>query len=183
VAVAGIFGDGEVGGNDGVVAALRAAGNDVTALVDTGGSAEPTRVATDATTARWSVRALGRFVKPWDFDHIVAVLGAAPQHLATSQMARAVPCHLWIHDEAMVGVRFGANLQALEIARSVIVGSDAAAELLRGAADRPCPILVVAPDVAPADCASALRAWLDDVDELDASTIRHAPVPVASSDS
>ena len=183
VAVAGIFGDREAGRNDGVVAALRAAGNDVTALVDTGGSAEPTRAATDATADRWPVRALGRFIKPWDFDHIVAVLGAAPQHLATSQMARSVPCHLWVHHEAMVGVRFGANLEALEIARSAIVGSDAAAELLRRAADRPCPILVVSPEVSPAACAAALRTWLDDVDELDASTIRHAPVPVASSDS
>ena len=188
LAVAGIFGDGETGGNDsggneGVVAALRAAGSDVTVLVDTGGSAEPTRAATDTTADRWPVRALGRFVKPWDFDHIVAVLGAAPQHLATSQMARAVPCHLWIHDEAMVGVRFGANLQALEIARSAIVGSDGAADLLRRAADRPCPILVVPPGVSPTACAEALRSWLDDVDELDASTIRHAPAPVVSSDS
>lgn len=183
LAVAGTFDDGApVDGH--VIAALRAAGNHVTALVDTGGTAEPTH----ATTDRWPVRSLGRFVKPWDFDHIVAVLGAAPQHLATSQMARRVPCHLWIHEEAMVGVRFGANLQALEIARSVIVGSDAAAELLRRAAHRPCPILVVAADVAPTEYAAALRAWLDDVDELDASTIRHTPsraepAPVASPDS
>ena len=151
----------------------------MSALVDHGGSAEPTHTATD----RWPVRSLGRFVKPWDFDHIVAVLGAAPQHLATSQMARSVPCHLWIHDAAMVGVRFGANLQALEIARSAIVASDTAAELLRGAADRACPILVVPPDVGPTESAAALRAWLDDVDELDASTVRHGPSPISSPDS
>jgi hypothetical protein len=131
------------------------------------------------------VRALGRFVKPWDLDHIVAVLGAAPQHVATSAMARTVPCHLWIHDDALIGVRFGANLQALEIARSVIVGSDTAADLVRGAADRPCPILVVAPD-AGADAmslASALASWLADVDDLDPSTIRRHEPQVASSDS
>jgi len=195
LAVAGVFGDGvggndsggnDSGGNEGVVAALRASGSDVTALVDTGGSAEPTHAATHAAIAsgdRWPVRSLARFIKPWDFDHIVAVLGAAPQHLATSQMVRTVPCHLWIHDEAIVGVRFGANLQALEIARSVIVGSADTAELLRRAADHSCPILVVPPGVGPTESADALRTWLDDVDHLDASTIRHTSPPVASSDS
>lgn len=182
VAVAGIFGIG-ADSNDGLVAALRAAGSDVTELVDTGGSAEPTGVAPGATTDRWPVRSIGRFVKPWDFDHIVAVLGAAPQHLATSQRARAVPCHLWVHEDAMFGVRFGANLQALETARSAIVGSGSAAELLRRAADRPCPILIVSPDTDPAACAAALRAWLDDVDELDPSTIRHARPAIVSPDS
>jgi len=165
--------------NDGVVDALRAAGIDVTALVDNAGSPEPTHAAGD----RWPVRSLGRFVKPWDFDHIVAVLGAAPQHLATSTLARTVPCHLWIHDEAMLGVRFGANLQALEIARSAIVGSDEAAELLHRSADRACPILVLDRELEVGASAATLAAWLADVDHLDASTIRHTPPPVASSDS
>jgi hypothetical protein len=129
------------------------------------------------------VRALGRFVKPWDLDHIVAVLGAAPQHVATSAMARTVPCHLWIHDDALIGVRFGANLQALEIARSVIVGSDDAAELVRRAADRPSPILVVGTEVGAAELASTLASWLADVDDLDPSTIRRHEPPVASPDS
>ena len=178
LAVAGTFGDG-AGVDDRVLDALRTAGNDVTALVDNGGSAEPTH----ATTDRWPVRSVSRFVKPWDFDHIVAVLGAAPRHLATSQMAREVPCHLWILEPAMIGVRFGANLQALEIARSVIVDSADAAEQVRCAADRPCPILVVHPDTDPTERAAALRVWLDDVDELDASTIRHEPARVVSPDS
>ena len=175
LAVAGVFG-GDASGtpiarsNDGVVAALRASGNDVTALVDHGGSAEPTHTTID----RWPVRSLGRFVKPWDFDHIVAVLGAAPQHVATSQMTRSIPCHLWIHDEALAGGCFGADPRALEIARSAIVGSTAAAELLRRSADRRCPILVLPPDVSTTDRAAALRTWLDDVDELDVATIRHA---------
>ena len=103
-------------------------------------------------------------------------------HVATSAMARAVPCHRWIGEEAMLGVRFGANLQALEIARSVIVDSDDAAELVRRAADRPCPILVVTPGAAPAALAVVLAAWLDAVDDLDATTIRHASSPVASAD-
>ena len=164
--------------NDNVIDALRAAGNDVTALVDNAGSPEPTRAAGD----RWPVRALGRYLKPWDFDHIVAVLGAAPQHLATSAMARTVPCHLWVHDAAMVGVRFGANLQALEIARSAIVGSAEAAELLRHAADRPCPILVLDARLGADKSASAVEAWLADVDRLDSSTIRHATPPLTSAD-
>jgi hypothetical protein len=164
--------------DDQLVDALRAGGSDVTALVDTGGSPEPTHAAGD----RWPVRAIGRFVPPWDFDHVVALLGAAPQHLATSAMARAVPCHLWIGENALLGVRFGANLQALEIARSVIVDSDEAAGLVRRAADRSCPILVVSPAAAPAEQAAALAAWLQDVDDLDASTIRHASSPVVSLD-
>ena len=165
--------------NSAIVAELRAAGADVTVFVDGSGSGEPTHAAPD----RWPVRALGRFVKPWDFDHIVAVLGSAPRHVATSEMARAVPCHLWIHDEAMLGVEFGANLQALEIARSVIVGSTEAAERLRRVADRACPVLVLAPNGSAADDAASLAAWLADVDDLDPSTIRHATAQVASTDS
>jgi hypothetical protein len=188
-AVAGLFGVGHDGvastaaiaaTNEQLVDALRASGTDCIALVDNAGRSEPTHAGVD----RWPVRALGRFVKPWDLDHIVAVLGAAPQHVATSAMARIVRCHLWIHDDALIGVRFGGNLQALEIARSVIVGSDEAAELVRGAADRPCPILVIAPDADggadPTSIASAVASWLAEVDDLDPSAIRrHAP-PITS---
>ena len=192
IAVAGAFGAGHdsatstaaiAATNERVVEALRSTGTDAIALVDNAGLPEPTHAGAD----RWPVRALGRFVKPWDVDHIVAVLGAAPQHVATSAMARTVPCHLWIHDDALIGVRFGANLQALEIARSVIVGSDEAAELVRRAADRPSPILVVGSETeAGADhtsLATALASWLADVDDLDPSTIRRHEPPVASPDS
>jgi glycosyltransferase involved in cell wall biosynthesis len=164
--------------DDDLADALRAGGREVTALVDHAGSAEPTR----STGDRWPVRAVGRFVPPWNFDHIVAVLGSPAQHVATSAMARAVPCHLWLHAEALLGVRFGADLQALEIARSAIVDSAEAAELVRRAADRQCPILVVPPHGDAARLAAALSTWLDEVDELDASTIRHASPPVVSSD-
>jgi hypothetical protein len=188
IAVAGAFGGDDDSAtstgaiaavNERVTEAMRGSGADVTELVDNAGSSAPTH----ATADRWPVRSLGRFVKPWDFDHIVAVLGAAPQHVATSGLARSVPCHLWIHDDAMIGVRFGVNLQALEIARSAIVHSDDAADRVRRAADRSCPILVVAPDIDVADLAAALASWFTDVDDLDPSTIRrHAP-QVASPDS
>jgi hypothetical protein len=157
--------------NSAVLDALRSDGSDIVALVDTAGASEPTRADPD----RWPVRAVGRFVHPWDVDDVVAVLGAAPDHLATSAMARSTPCHLWIHDDAVVGVRFGANLQALEIARSVIVASVDVAQQVRRAADRRCPILVVAPTVSDAEAAAALAAWVVEVPDLDPATIRHVP--------
>jgi hypothetical protein len=89
---------------------------------------------------------------------------------------------LWIHDEALPGVRFGANLQALEIARSAIVGSVETAGLLRRAAAKPCPILVVAPTMAAHEVAAFILEWLTDIDQLDPVTIRHASPPVASPD-
>jgi glycosyltransferase involved in cell wall biosynthesis len=185
--IAGVDGDGD--GSDGdlansnaeIVDALRAActsHDHVSVLVEHGGTSQPS-IGPD----RWPVRAVGRFVKPWDFDHIVAVLGAAPEHVATSTMARTVPCHLWIHDEAMIGVRFGANLRALEIARSAIVGSSGAGDLVRRSTDRACPILIVDPTLTPGDAAAAVASWLTEIDELDPSTIRHAGPAVASLDS
>ena len=170
-----------------VLDALRSAGADVVALVDTSAAPEPTHAAPD----RWPVRAVGRFVHPWDFDEIVAVLGAAPDHLATSALARTTPCHLVVHDAALVGVRFGANLQALEIARTAIVESTEAAQQLRRAADHPCPILVIPPTASDDDAATALSAWLVDASDLDPSTIRRAepdrptgpePSPITSPD-
>ncbi len=173
--------------NAGVLDALRSRDVDVVALVDTATTPDPTHAAPD----RWPVRSVGRFVHPWDFDEIVAVLGASPDHLATSAMARTVPCHLWINDDASVGVRFGANLQALEIARSVIVGSVEAAQQVRRAADRPCPILVLPATASNAEAATALAAWLAEASSLDPLTIRLAepdsatgskPSPISSPD-
>ena len=154
-------------------------GLDVVALVDNATSPEPAH----ATPDRWPVRSVGRFVHPWDFDDILAVLGAAPDHLATSAMARTVPCHLWIEDGAVVGARFGANLQALEIARSVIVGSIEAAHQLRRAADRSCPILVIPPTASDDEAATALAGWLVEAVDLDPSTIRQTqPDPAAGAE-
>jgi glycosyltransferase involved in cell wall biosynthesis len=173
--------------NTGVLDALRSGGVDVVALVDNATSPDPTYAAPD----RWPVRSVGRFVHPWDFDAILAVLGAAPDHLATSAMARTVPCHLWIHDDAVVGARFGANLQALEVARSVIVGSIEAAHQLRRAADRPSPILVIPATASDDEAATALAVWLGEAVDLDPLTIRHAqpglatgaePSPISSPD-
>ena len=164
--------------NEQLLAGLGTAASDVTAMVDNAGSPEPTHAAVD----RWPVRAVGRYLRPWDFDHIVAVLGAAPDHVATSAMARVVPCHLWVHDEALLGVRLGANLQALEMARSVIVESDEAAELVRRATDRPCPVLVVPSYTDPLDRVAELARWLDDVDALDPATVRQGAAPIVSPD-
>jgi hypothetical protein len=140
---------------------------ELVAFVDAATSPEPTR----ASPNRWPVRALGRFVKPWDFDHVVAILGSPPQHVATSQLARTVPCHLWVHDDALLGVEYGANFQALSRARSVIVSSDDAAERIRRATNRHCPVLVVSGT--PEHLAAAVAEWLDDVDDCEPSTIRH----------
>jgi glycosyltransferase involved in cell wall biosynthesis len=154
--------------NESVVAAI---GDRVEHLVFVDGSdtPEPTRADAD----RWPIRAIGRYVKPWDVDHIVAILGYSVQHVATAELARTVPCHLWIHDDALQGVVFGANLQALDIARSVIVASGEAAERLRRATEHSFPVLVLSVATSIDDVATALVEWLADVDDLDPTTIRY----------
>ncbi len=138
-------------------------------FVDGSDTPEPTQAGPD----RWPIRALGRYVKPWDVDHIVAILGYSVQHVATAEMARTVPCHLWIHDDALQGAVFGANLQALDIARSVIVASKEAAERLRRATDHAFPVLVLSAETSIDDVATALVEWLADVDDLELTTIRY----------
>ena len=56
---------------------------------------------------RWPVRSIGRYHKPWDVDHIVAVLGSSPSHVATADLATRVPCHVWMHEASLVGVHLG----------------------------------------------------------------------------
>ena len=75
----------------------------VEVFVDTSGSAEPT----DASSARLPVRAIGRYAKPWDVDHLVAVLGSSPHHAATAELALEQPCHVWLHEASLVGVHVG----------------------------------------------------------------------------
>ena len=70
-----------------------------------------------------------------------------------------------------MGVEYGANFQALSIARSVIVSSDDAAARVRRATSRHCPVLVVSGT--PEHRAAAVAEWLDDVDDCEPSTIRH----------
>jgi hypothetical protein len=82
-----------------------------------------------------------------------------------------VPCHLWVREDALLGVEYGANFQALSIARSVIVGSDDAASRLRRATSRHCPVLVVSGT--SEHLAVTVAEWLDDVDDCEPSTIRH----------
>jgi glycosyltransferase involved in cell wall biosynthesis len=72
-------------------------------FVDGSGSAERTQTA----TGRRPVRAIGRYAKPWDFDHLVAVLGSSPHHVATAELALAQPCHVWLHEASLVGVHLG----------------------------------------------------------------------------
>ncbi len=73
----------------------------VEVFVDSSGTAEPTP------SGRRPVRAIGRYAKPWDVDHLVAVLGSSPHHVATAELALAVPCHVWLHEASLVGVHLG----------------------------------------------------------------------------
>ena len=154
--------------NESIMAAI---GDRVEHLVFVDGSdtPEPTHAGPD----RWPIRALGPYVKPWDVDHIVAILGYSLQHVATSEVARTTPCHLWIHDDAVQGTVFGANLQALDIARSVIVASIEVAGRLRQATEHTFPVLLLSAETSVDDAATALVEWLADVDDLDPTTIRY----------
>ena len=72
-------------------------------FVDSSGTSEPT----DTAAGRWPVRAIGRYAKPWDYDHLVAVLGSSPHHVATAELALAQRCHVWLHEASLVGVHLG----------------------------------------------------------------------------
>ena len=72
-------------------------------FVDGSGTSQPTDVA----AGRRPVRAIGRYAKPWDYDHVVAVLGSSPHHVATAELALAEPCHVWLHEASLVGVHLG----------------------------------------------------------------------------
>lgn len=75
----------------------------VDVFVDGSSSGERTQTG----VARRPVRAIGRYVKPWDFDHLVAVLGSSPHHIATAELALAEACHVWLHEASLVGVHVG----------------------------------------------------------------------------
>jgi glycosyltransferase involved in cell wall biosynthesis len=75
----------------------------VDAFVDGSGCEEPTATA----LGRWPVRAIGRYAKAWDYDHLVAVLGSSPHHVATAELAVAERCHVWLHEASLVGVHLG----------------------------------------------------------------------------
>jgi glycosyltransferase involved in cell wall biosynthesis len=173
-------------------------------LVDGSGTPEPTH----AHPGRFPVRAFGRYVKPWSYDHVVAVLGSSHHHVATADLARHHPTHLWLHEPSLVGVEVGlahasgsqrwardhvaARLGAsepperaarvqpddllraerlhelgitllgehLRRARSVIVSSDRAAEIVRSIDPTGAPVLVLPlahPPVRPARSAPAGR--------------------------
>jgi glycosyltransferase involved in cell wall biosynthesis len=70
-------------------------------FVDAAASSEPTA------PGRRPVRAIGRYTADWNHDHIVAILGDSPSHIATAELALAVRCHVWLHDASLVGVHLG----------------------------------------------------------------------------
>jgi glycosyltransferase involved in cell wall biosynthesis len=72
-------------------------------FVDGSGASQPTDVA----AGRRPVRAIGRYAKPWDYDHVIAVLGSSPHHVATAELALAERCHVWLHEASLVGVHLG----------------------------------------------------------------------------
>jgi glycosyltransferase involved in cell wall biosynthesis len=83
-------------------------GPEIAVYVDGSGTDLPTDVA----AGRWPVRALPRSIKPWDHDHVVAVLGSSPHHIATAQLASRRRCHLWLHEASLVGVWVGLGHQS-----------------------------------------------------------------------
>lgn len=104
IALAGPFA-GSVSGigayDESVVAALERR-SAIEVFVDSSGSPEPI-----ASGGRRPVRAIGRYAKPWDFDHLVAVLGSSPHHVATAELALRERCHVWLHEASLVGVHVG----------------------------------------------------------------------------
>jgi glycosyltransferase involved in cell wall biosynthesis len=74
---------------------------DIDVFVDTSGSADR------PSGSRRPVRAIGRYAKPWDVDHLVAVLGSSPYHVATAELALGQWCHVWLHEASLVGVHVG----------------------------------------------------------------------------
>lgn len=73
----------------------------VDVFVDTSDNDESVRA------PRRPARALGRYAKPWDYDHIVTALGSSPHHIATAQVAAEAPTHVWLHEASLVGVHVG----------------------------------------------------------------------------
>lgn len=118
IAVAGPFAgsaSGIAGYDEEVVAAIDRVGarmggsgsNGQTPVVDVFVDGSATPQPTDTHADRRPVRAIGRFAKPWDFDHLVAVLGSSPHHVATAELAVHEPCHVWLHEASLVGVHVG----------------------------------------------------------------------------
>ena len=108
IAVAGPFAGSESGiasYDESLVGALHHVddGPDLDVFVDASASPEPTHAGPE----RFPVRALGRYQKPWNYDHIIAVLGSSPHHTATADLAMETPCHVWLHEPSLVGVHVG----------------------------------------------------------------------------
>ena len=116
LALAGPFdgSDSAIGRYDEQVAAAmrrRPDAPDLSLFVDGSSSAVPTSTGPPGSPppwpVRWPVRAIGRYHKPWDVDHLIAVLGSSPSHVATADLAIRVPSHVWLHEASLVGVHLG----------------------------------------------------------------------------
>ncbi len=177
LALAGPAGETDRVGGD-LAAALRRSPSAprIDELVDRSDVAEPT----GAGPGRNPVGALGRYVKRWDFDDIVAFVGAAPGTArATRELAATAPCHLWLGDHEL-------PQPLLDRARSVIVADEETARGVRRRGQDGPPIAVIPPaddagrpepDAAWSidDLAAAVLSWLGAVDHLPPGTIRRFP--------
>ena len=139
-------------------------------LVDGTSSPEPTA----AGARRFPVRALGRFLHPSMFDHVVAVLGDADDHVATAALVSRHPAHLWLRASACDP----ANLAPLLAnARSLIVPTEGDASAIRNTLAADIPVLVLPPPSGTPQSADAvgraLLDWLDTTDRLPTSTLQH----------
>lgn len=86
---------------DALVRQTAADDSTIEVFVDASKTPQPTQ------SGRRPARSIGRYAKPWDFDHIVAVLGSSPHHAATASLAASEPCHVWLHEASLVGVHVG----------------------------------------------------------------------------
>ncbi len=87
-----------------VVEALgRATDAEIVRLVDVSCSSASTRPAWD----RYPAGAAPSLLKAHEFDHVTVVLGNAADHVAAERLARAHPCHVWLHDSSLVALHLG----------------------------------------------------------------------------
>lgn len=164
-----------VGVDDAVVAALRRAPSPprLDVLVDHCGAPDPTG------PDRHPARALGRYAKAWDYDDVVVALDPERSCPASVELS-ALPCHVWL-------LAPGAAMPSLGRARSVIVPDESTASAVGERRPDGPPIMVLpsADTDVPADAeptmwsadhvARELLAWIADVDDLPAGTIRRLP--------
>lgn len=149
-------------GLDGLVTELRSSAGwaTVTHFVDGSGSAEPASAGID----RLPVRALGHFVKPWDFDDVVAVLDRSGP-TETDELLERAPCHVWVRRH------WGGPPEVLSAAASVVLEDETLLEPLTHP-DGPPVLVADEPVVGDREWAGVLAAWLAEVGGRAPGTIR-----------